>query len=202
MNSGNLNFLEPSGPLRACNGTALPLRLVVRMCTEFELAPDLQERNYFVCRGVFVDLFCSIEFCCCWNNLMYNFTWFLVACLWVTLYIWRYSFPLNPSTTLLTVQFWGYSFPVNLRTTVLAVQFWEYSFPVNLGTTLLDVHNLWGYSFPVDLRTTLLAVQLQYRQAAETERWEWVVAHALADPNHLSCSPPGHPCVFTHPKIA
>ena len=25
MKSGNLNFLEPSGPLRACNGTALPL---------------------------------------------------------------------------------------------------------------------------------------------------------------------------------
>ena len=25
--SGNLNFLEPSGPLRACNGTALPLPL-------------------------------------------------------------------------------------------------------------------------------------------------------------------------------
>jgi hypothetical protein len=24
MNSGNLNFLEPSGPLQACNGTALP----------------------------------------------------------------------------------------------------------------------------------------------------------------------------------
>jgi hypothetical protein len=24
MQSGNLNFLEPSGPLRACNGTALP----------------------------------------------------------------------------------------------------------------------------------------------------------------------------------
>jgi len=23
--SGNPNFLEPSGPLRACNGTALPL---------------------------------------------------------------------------------------------------------------------------------------------------------------------------------
>ena len=23
--SGNLNFVEPSGPLRACNGTALPL---------------------------------------------------------------------------------------------------------------------------------------------------------------------------------
>jgi len=27
--SGNRNFLEPSGPLRACNGTALPLRFTV-----------------------------------------------------------------------------------------------------------------------------------------------------------------------------
>ena len=26
--SGNLNFLEPSGPLRACNGTALPLTFI------------------------------------------------------------------------------------------------------------------------------------------------------------------------------
>ena len=25
MNSGNHNFLEPSGPVQACNGTALPL---------------------------------------------------------------------------------------------------------------------------------------------------------------------------------
>ena len=25
MKSGNLNFLEPSGPLQACNGTAVPL---------------------------------------------------------------------------------------------------------------------------------------------------------------------------------
>ena len=29
MKSGNLNFLEPSGPLQACNGTALPLPLVI-----------------------------------------------------------------------------------------------------------------------------------------------------------------------------
>ena len=36
MKSGNLNFLEPSGPLQACNGTALPLRLLVRLGrTEF-----------------------------------------------------------------------------------------------------------------------------------------------------------------------
>jgi hypothetical protein len=27
MKSGNLNFLEPSGPLQACHGTALPLPL-------------------------------------------------------------------------------------------------------------------------------------------------------------------------------
>ena len=27
MKSGNLNFLEPSGSLQACNGTALPLLL-------------------------------------------------------------------------------------------------------------------------------------------------------------------------------
>jgi len=30
MKSGNLNFLEPSGPLQACNGTALPLPLFER----------------------------------------------------------------------------------------------------------------------------------------------------------------------------
>ena len=28
MKSGKLNFLEPSGPLQACNGTALPLPLL------------------------------------------------------------------------------------------------------------------------------------------------------------------------------
>jgi hypothetical protein len=31
MKSGNLNFLEPSGPLQACNGTALPLPYRSRM---------------------------------------------------------------------------------------------------------------------------------------------------------------------------
>ena len=29
VKSGNLNFLEPSGPLQACNGTALPLPLLL-----------------------------------------------------------------------------------------------------------------------------------------------------------------------------
>jgi hypothetical protein len=31
--SGNLNFLEPSGPLQACNGTALPLPLLHKIKT-------------------------------------------------------------------------------------------------------------------------------------------------------------------------
>jgi hypothetical protein len=31
MKYGNLNFLEPSGPLQACNGTALPLPLVTEL---------------------------------------------------------------------------------------------------------------------------------------------------------------------------
>jgi hypothetical protein len=29
MQSGNLNFLEPSWPLQACNGTALPLPSII-----------------------------------------------------------------------------------------------------------------------------------------------------------------------------
>jgi len=28
--SGSLNFLEPSGPVQACNGTALPLHLAYK----------------------------------------------------------------------------------------------------------------------------------------------------------------------------
>ena len=30
MKSRNLNFLEPSGPLQACNGTALPVPLHIK----------------------------------------------------------------------------------------------------------------------------------------------------------------------------
>jgi len=51
MKSGNLNFLEPSGPLQACNGTALPLPLhvstflchhqgVLSLCTNVNLPDD------------------------------------------------------------------------------------------------------------------------------------------------------------------
>ena len=31
MKSGNLNFLEPSGPLQACNGIALPLPFTINL---------------------------------------------------------------------------------------------------------------------------------------------------------------------------
>jgi hypothetical protein len=34
MKSGNLNFLEPSGPLQACNGADLPLQCIIEILTE------------------------------------------------------------------------------------------------------------------------------------------------------------------------
>ena len=37
MKSGNLNFLEPSGPLQACNGTALPLLYEVGLLAFFDV---------------------------------------------------------------------------------------------------------------------------------------------------------------------
>jgi hypothetical protein len=39
MKSGNLNFRESSGPLQACNGTALPLPLPV--CSEYSWTTDV-----------------------------------------------------------------------------------------------------------------------------------------------------------------
>ena len=37
MKSGNLNFLEPSGPLQACNGTALPVYVSCSTATCFDV---------------------------------------------------------------------------------------------------------------------------------------------------------------------
>jgi len=39
MRSENLNFLEPSGPLQACNGTALPLIVVVVVVVKGKAVP-------------------------------------------------------------------------------------------------------------------------------------------------------------------
>jgi hypothetical protein len=48
MKSGNLNFLEPSGPLQACNGTALPLPLYdsENVNTIVDATPN-KDVNYF-----------------------------------------------------------------------------------------------------------------------------------------------------------
>ena len=40
MKSGNLNFLEPSGPLQACNGTALPLPLSIYQTKRRHITED------------------------------------------------------------------------------------------------------------------------------------------------------------------
>jgi hypothetical protein len=37
MKYGNLNFLEPSGPLQACNGTALPKSFVEILTSKAQL---------------------------------------------------------------------------------------------------------------------------------------------------------------------
>ena len=50
MKSGNLNFLEPSGPLQACNGTALPLLMkschFKRLCFLVHWQPPSQVQGY------------------------------------------------------------------------------------------------------------------------------------------------------------
>ena len=43
MKSGNLNFLKPSGPLQACNGTALPLPVEIQ--NPVALEPDRQQHD-------------------------------------------------------------------------------------------------------------------------------------------------------------
>jgi len=47
MKYGNLNFLEPSGPLQACNWTALPLPYII---THYKTGqqPQLRARWSFV----------------------------------------------------------------------------------------------------------------------------------------------------------
>jgi hypothetical protein len=45
MQSGNLNFLEPTGPLLACNGTALPLPKENSKYEEWEERRKIKTRN-------------------------------------------------------------------------------------------------------------------------------------------------------------
>jgi hypothetical protein len=47
MKSGNLNFLEPSGPLQACNGTALPIPIyIARKQNNFEITSSHSKEWY------------------------------------------------------------------------------------------------------------------------------------------------------------
>ena len=48
MKSGNLHFLEPSGPLRACNGTDLPLPLHTAV-SWFDLLPTVNNNRSTIC---------------------------------------------------------------------------------------------------------------------------------------------------------
>ena len=46
MKSGNLNFLEPSGPVQACNGTDLPfLRVLLTVKEEGNIVHEVSKRK-------------------------------------------------------------------------------------------------------------------------------------------------------------
>jgi len=45
MKSGNLNFVEPSGPLQACNGTALPLTTINNKSMPIPIQCNLFNKN-------------------------------------------------------------------------------------------------------------------------------------------------------------
>ena len=63
MKSGNLNFLEPSGPVQACNGTALPLPFF-NCVEEVDITSALNTRNGRVRRtdGVQLPSYATLEF--------------------------------------------------------------------------------------------------------------------------------------------
>jgi hypothetical protein len=46
MKSGNLNFLEPFGPLQACNGTALPLPFMKSLYTVHREGHEFSQFSY------------------------------------------------------------------------------------------------------------------------------------------------------------
>jgi hypothetical protein len=54
MKSGNLNFLEPSGPLQACNGIALPLPLhgqnYCGTLVQFQHDTSTTDRMFCICK--------------------------------------------------------------------------------------------------------------------------------------------------------
>ena len=45
MKSGNLNFLEPSGSLQACNGTALPLPMYINVLLNYSQDQNVRDKS-------------------------------------------------------------------------------------------------------------------------------------------------------------
>ena len=68
MKSGNLNFLEPSGPLQACNMTALPLPLSFREVNELNVCfwnlccKVCTRTRYLICIHLYLGITCNISF--------------------------------------------------------------------------------------------------------------------------------------------
>jgi len=76
--SGNLNFLEPSGPLQACNGTAL-----LFYCAKRSVATSLVGRIVFALYTQFF-IQCPKLFCVCFNHAIWLSTYFSYS---ATIYI-------------------------------------------------------------------------------------------------------------------
>ena len=78
MKSGNLNFLEPSGPLQACNGTALPFSFNV-VCNNLTfLDYPLILQSVIGCYIIFLFLLTAAT---SWATCM---TWFFTWCVMST----------------------------------------------------------------------------------------------------------------------
>jgi hypothetical protein len=64
MKSGNLNFLEPSGPLQACNGTALPLLISVKRLSQSQghsaAGRIMSMKNSMIPSGIEPATFCLV----------------------------------------------------------------------------------------------------------------------------------------------
>jgi hypothetical protein len=57
LKSGSLNLLEPSGPVKACNGIALPFTLILLQIAE----EDVKNKGYYIFDYIGVKLEFSAE---------------------------------------------------------------------------------------------------------------------------------------------
>jgi len=75
MKSGNLDFVEPSGPLQACNGTALPLPLPLDLLQALGLWLPIQ--RIILAEIFFISLFHKLSNMLSYTILQYTkvFSW-------------------------------------------------------------------------------------------------------------------------------